>query len=484
MPDDPGDVEFPFLPRIINPVKVRRVVVLAAEARVREALQILIENIPWLEIEVLSDPLSVNRYRSDQTAVFLFDDTALSLVDAHQIRENNPGAAIVLLSMNNFIHCSPPQPAAERYPYTAKANLVFACDTTSHVPALVITSAVRAAEDLINIRESSRIRRFIFLVVDDEPRWLSQFLPTLYNIIGQRADVMITRTFEETLDFVFGVKEESRIDREGYHLLGHGDDVVFLIADIYLPKGDVFDSDAGRDIIRLISQYHPRIPIVVASKAEAAEDFKNEAFLLPKGDPGSLEKLKDHIRDHSGMGDFLICDPCGREIHRIDNIFGFQDILTAAGEDSREGRELLKIIENYGEKDAFSTWLYMHSYMELGDTLRPVRSRGAELISLLKGHLDEEIGRLQSTPLVINGFKVHSIQDLLKALRTLPPETIQPFSDNDIISSWLDRKGYSDLAEALRPIHESGKRMSNLLVSLIEKWQDVYAWSEPSGDSG
>jgi hypothetical protein len=467
--------EFPFIPRIINPVKVEKAVIFSAETRIRESSQILDENMPWLQTEILYSPQSVGQVKSNRATVFLFDDTALPLVDVEKIRRNNPEAALVLLSANAYIHCSPPQLAKAKYPYTADADLVFAYSTTSLVPPLIVTSVVRAAEDLINIRRTSNVRRFIFLVVDDEPRWLSQFLPTLYGIIGQRADVMITRTYEETLNFLFGVEEESLIDSRDCGSRGHGDDVVCLIADIFFPKGRLFNSDAGRDLVRLISRYYPRIPIIVASKAKEAEDLKKAALLLPKGDPGSLQKLKDYIHDFSGMGDFLICDKSGQELHRIKNIQGLYRILFAAEKDTRRGRELREILESYGQKDKFSTWLYMHSHQELGDILRPKRSQGRRLIALLKKHLKEEIRQLNAAPLMVDDTKVFSLEDLLQALRTISPDIFQPFSDNDIISSWLDWKGFSELAEELRPIHGSGLKLTETLVSIIERWQKAYA---------
>jgi hypothetical protein len=122
----------------------------------------------------------------------------------------------------------------------------------------------------------------------------------------------------------------------------------------------------------------------------------------------------------------------------------------------------------------------MHSYRELGDILRPQRSQGRQLIALLKKHLKEEILRLNATPLTIDGVKVFNLQDLSHMLRTTPPDKIQPYSDNDIISSWLDKKGYSELAEELRPIHGSGERLSETLASIIEKWQKFYAQRDRS----
>lgn len=291
---------------------------------------------------------------------------------------------------------------------------------------------------------------------------------------------MITRTYEETLAFLFDVKEESRISSRHYRLHGHGDDVVCLIADIYFPKGNRLDGDAGRDLVRLIGIYYPRIPIIIASKAKEAEDFKSSAFLLPKGDPGSLEQLKGYIHDQTGMGDFLVGDKNGQELHRVKNIEGLCRILSLAEKNTKPGQELRKILESYGDKDKFSTWLYMHSYRELGDILRPKRSQGRRLIALLKKHLNGEIQRLAATPLVIEAVKVTTLEDLLQALRAIPPEVVQPFSDNDIISSWLDRKGYSELAEELRPIHGSGERLTEKLISIIEKWRMAYAGRDQS----
>jgi len=80
--------------------------------------------------------------------------------------------------------------------------------------------------------------------VDDEPSWPSQFLPILYNIIGQRADVKITRTYEENTTVHVRVEDEALI-REDYRENGYGDQVVCLITDILFPKGGRIDSEAG-----------------------------------------------------------------------------------------------------------------------------------------------------------------------------------------------------------------------------------------------
>jgi len=467
--------EFEFVPRVVNPVRIRRAIIVAADEQLRTSGAVLRQQMPWVGVTVLLDPVSASNHAAGEPTVFLFDDTAMTLVDAARIRKENHDAVIVLLSSNPFVQCSPPTAAQQRFRYTSAADLVFATSRSEFPPSRIIASAVRAAEDRLNIANYSKVRRYIFLIVDDEPRWFSQFLPVLYGIIGQRADVMITRTYEETLAFLFGVEDESGIDPERFRLQGHGDDVVCLITDIFFPKGRELARDAGRDLIRLVRRFYPRYPIVVASKAKEAEDPGGEALLMPKGDPGSLEKLRDYIQNFTGMGDFIIRDESGEEIHRVRTIQELYRTLQEAETDTPVGRTLRGRLDVYAESDGFSTWLYMHSFRELGDRLRPLRLSGSRMIHALKRNLMREILRMQRTPLIVDGVKVYDLPDLLAALRTVDPAVIQPLSDDDVVSSWLDRKGYPELAEELRPIHGSGADLLYELAGRVEKWIGFYA---------
>jgi len=466
--------EFRFTPRIINPVKIKNVVIFSADEQIRKTKSVLEKSMPWVKVDILSDPISAGNYRSKRAMVLILDDVALNLVDTETVKQNNKDAVIVLLSATELIQCSPPSVAQEKLPYTAKADLVFAFNKTESSPEKIIQSVVRSAEDFMNISKYSKVRRYIFLIVDDEPRWFSQFFPILYDIIGQRADVKTARTYEEALKFLFGVEKESDINDQKYMSSGHGDDVVCLITDIFFPKENDLKSDAGKDLINLIQNYYPRIPIIIASKTKKAEAFKDSAFILPKGDPGSLITLRKYIQDYTGMGDFLVQNKTGDVLHRIKNIEGMIEILELAGKDTPEAINLRGILEGSGKRDSISTWLYMHSFRELGDVLRPIRVGGKSMIAVLKRHLKREVRRMASTPLYIDKKKASNLSELLHLLEVSDPSKIQSLSNNDVFSSWLDRKGYTELAEELRPIHGKGKSLIDSLTFIIEKWIPVY----------
>ena len=423
--------KFDFVPRIINPKKIKNVFILSADEQLRKANAALKEYLSWINVIILPDPITASDYKSEHACVFIFDDTALALVDPEKIKKNNKDVVLVLLSSNDLINKSSPSVARKKYPYTANADLIFAINKNEFLPEKIITSVVRCAEDRLNIEKYSKEKRYIFLLVDDEPRWFSQFLPLLYNIIGQRSDVMVTRTYEQAFKFLFGVDKTSEISKD-FFLKGHGDDVVCLITDIFFPKNDNLESDAGRELVNLVNKFYPRIPIIIASKAKEAEELRRIGYILPKGDPGSLKKLSEYINDFTGMGDFIIRGKTGREHYRIKHIRELYDIILKADKSTKKAEKLRQFLQMYGEKDYFSTWLYMHGFRKLGDELRPRRDSGQRLVTVLKRYLKREILRMKSTPLKIDEKEIYYLTDLLTLLRTIDPEKILHLSDNDI----------------------------------------------------
>lgn len=469
----PGELS--FKPRVIHSVKVTDVAVFAAEEAVRSAAGALRDAMPWADVCLLFEPSSASRFSPAGAGVLVLDDTALNLVDPAQLRRHSRNVVVLLLSSNEVVSCSPPSLAGQRFPYTSRADLVLAVDRAELAPPRVAPAGVRLAQDLLNIKAHSGLRRFIFLLVDDEPRWFSQFLPVLYEIIGQRADVMITRTYEQTLKFIFGVEDEADIDPRTFRTRGRGEDVVCLITDVFFPRGDELAGAAGRRLVQLVRAYYPRYPVVVASKAKEAEELRDAAFILPKGDPGSLERLRDHILNFTGMGDFLVCDEHGRELRRAKNIHDMYELLLEAEKDTEAAAGLRRVLESYGQRDMFSTWLYMHSYRELAGRLRPLRGKGMDLVRILKKNLEREMDRMKHTPLVVGGARISSLRDMAAFLRSADAAVIQPLSDDDVFSSWLDLQGFTELAEELRPVHGALTMIAHDLAARVEKWIPVYS---------
>ena len=77
--------EYTFKPRITNPVKIANVLLFSADELVRQSIDILKENMPWINVCVVKDPISASNYKSDRASVLICDDTAMTIVDRRKI---------------------------------------------------------------------------------------------------------------------------------------------------------------------------------------------------------------------------------------------------------------------------------------------------------------------------------------------------------------------------------------------------------------
>lgn len=303
-------------------LNIEQAAVFAAEEMIRSAARKLGDELPGLKVTIYTDPLSFSRIRTDRPVVAILDDMGANLADLGMIHGSNPALVAVLLTFDKRIQCSPLSMARREFPALSGVDLAFAVNRGELHPDRIIAPSVRAAEDHLIIEHRAETDRRVFLIVDDEPRWFSQFLPVLYGIIGRQALVKIANTFEEAHSFLFGCDAAEPADAEladsertgseqadseqedaGRHGRGHLDEVACLIADLTFPRCGKVDPEAGVDLIRIFRERCPGIPVVIASKAEGVSGLKDLGFILPKGDPGSLLTLGRFIADSTGLSD-------------------------------------------------------------------------------------------------------------------------------------------------------------------------------------
>lgn len=96
------------------------------------------------------------------------------------------------------------------------------------------------------------------------------------------------------------------------------------------------------------------------------------------------------------------------------------------------------------------------------------------MIAVLMQSVEDAMARMQRTPLIVDGTRIFTLQELLSVLQHAGSEQIEWLSHNDVISSWLDQKGYSELAEALRPIHGEGPALREAISGTVEEWMNIY----------
>ena len=434
--------------RVINPHKIQKAFIFAMNPQIREAARRLDRRLPHCELTFISDPADCNSKLADKTFVLFVDEGAMPFHDRQEFKRKNPFGVSALLTYDTQVGCAPTQEEAERiYPLCRDADLVFHVNDTDCKPVDVMPAVMRHAEDLHNLEYHKRARRCIFLVVDDELRWFSQFLPVLYRIIGQRAGVMMARTYEEAREI---------LDQ-------HGSDVVCLITDMLFPMGGKITADAGRRLVLSTKKKWPRIPIIVASKMAKAEELQRSALILPKGDPGYVEILDQYVHDFTGIGDFLF-------VHE-GKMWRCAKTLAELGQAIADAP--VELLDEYAEKDYFSTWLYMHGFRDLADRLVVRQDRGEELRDVLTSNLERELVKVERLELVLQNRdkevvgRARTVDELVELVARVDLRTLKEYSKKDHFSMWLMRKGHPEVADRVRPIHGAGEELREEILAAL-----------------
>jgi hypothetical protein len=436
--------------RIINPQKLSKAFVCATSSEVRQAARRISRELPSCNVTCISNPMELNQKLHENAFVLFLDEGALVFFDRTTFKEKNPFGYVVLLSYDLRVGCAPTREEVERIcPMSIRADLIFYVNSDGCRPAKVMPAVMRYVEDSHNIEYHKKVKRFIFLVVDDELRWFSRFLPVLYRIIGQRAGVITGRTYEEAR----AIMDE------------HGSDVVCLITDMLFPMNGKVTVEAGRELVLSTKRRRPRIPIIVASKADQGRELQDYALILPKGDPDTVEILDQYVHDFTGLGDFLLYK--GKKLlRRASTLPELRDAVAKAP---------IEILEEYAEKDYFSTWLYMHGFKSLADRMVRRHDFGEHLREVLVSNFDQEIAYVSELDLAILDeqgntiTKVKEVKDLAKVVEEIDVDVLKCNTARDVFSMWAMRKGYPVLADKLRPVHGEGDELREELLAILRE---------------
>lgn len=440
---------------LINSKRMENVFAYVSSPRKAEKIRdAVVERLPKIGFRHVESPVEFASANEAMPAVLFVDDETVGEINRDTVKKTCPQTMVVLLSSRDGVCTLPVQNSSVAMPEIMEADLIAPVKGADWPDfSSIVHAFIHLSEDKLNIEMGVDSKRFIVLVVDDEPKWLSQFLPQLYAIIGRRADIYTARDFESAHEFINS----------------SGDNIVCLISDMEYPKNGVLARDAGKQLIEYAHGAHPRIAKVIASKESINPGLQNKALLLPKGSGDCVSRLRQFMLDFAGFGDFIM--PVGGEEVRARSIVELRNAIMGAD---------LQVLEGYGEKEFYSSWLYLHGFYGAGDRLRPSRLRGEQMRGFLIGELEYEIHMLGQDPFVIinedgsERCRTHSIGEIMAHIRKMPIGTLEKWDSEDYLSFWLMRHGYTELADELRPIQGNSETVRERVLGIFEKWMDEY----------
>jgi len=272
--------------------------------------------------------------------------------------------------------------------------------------ARILIAIVKYVEDKRNVLHDTRAMGVpVLLVVEDNIRYYSSFLPVIYTeLIKQsrrviqeginvahklvrmqaRPKILLASNFEDAAELVQQYRE---------YIFG-------LVSDVEFPWNGKLSPEAGFELARMVKSLTPDVPVVLqTSRTEFRPRAHAEGYsFLRKRSPTLLKDLRRILTDSFGFGDFVFRLPDQREVGRAKDLSELEELLQTIPEDC---------LMYHAQRNHFSHWLMARTEFALAAKLRPRKVSDFNSPEHLRRDLIESINdyRREQNEVLIADFK-------------------------------------------------------------------------------
>jgi CheY-like chemotaxis protein len=277
--------------------------------------------------------------------------------------------------------------------------------------ARILIAIVKYIEDKRNVLHDTRaIGVPVLLVVEDNIRYYSSFLPVIYTeLIKQsrrviqeginvahklvrmqaRPKILLSSNFEDAARIVQEYRE---------YLFG-------VVSDVEFPWEGKLSPEAGFELSRLVKSLVPDVPVVLqTSRTEFRPRAHAEGYsFLRKRSPTLLRDLRQILTDHFGFGDFVFRMPDQSEVGRATDLNQLEEKLQTVPAES---------LMYHAQRNHFSHWLMARTEFALAAKLRPRRVSDFSGPEHLRRDLIDSIAnyRREQSEILIGDFKADTFK--------------------------------------------------------------------------
>ena len=290
--------------------------------------------------------------------------------------------------------------------------------------ARILIAIVKYIEDKRNVLHDTRAMGVpVLLVVEDNIRYYSSFLPVIYTeLIKQsrrviqeginvahklvrmqaRPKILLASSFESAAELV-----------EKYR------DYIFgMVSDVEFPWEGKLNPEAGFELARMVKSLAADVPVVLqTSRTEFRPRAHAEGYsFLRKRSPTLLKDLRRILTDQFGFGDFVFINPDhvnpnqanpnqrlpeAREVGRAKDLNELEETLQTLPADS---------LMYHAQRNHFSHWLMARTEFALAAKLRPRKVSDFNGPEHLRRDLIESINdyRREQNEVLIGDFKAET----------------------------------------------------------------------------
>ena len=370
------------------------------ELLIDESLELNLRQIPGIQhvsscAEALDLAKSNPQFNLIVTNLTVGDSNAADL--ARKVREAGLDVPVVVLGydyreIKNFVARNP----------VTDVDRVFLWQGT----ARILIAIVKYIEDKRNVLHDTRAMGVpVLLVVEDNIRYYSSFLPVIYTELIKQS----RRVIQEGINVAHKlVRMQARPKillssnfEEAAELVQKYRDYIFgIVSDVEFPWDGKLSPEAGFELARMVRSLTPDVPVVLqTSRTEFRPRAHAEGYaFLRKRSPTLLKDLRRILTDQFGFGDFVFRMPDQREVGRAKDLNELEEILQALHTDS---------LMYHAQRNHFSHWLMARTEFALAAKLRPRKVSDFDGAEHLRRDLIESINdyRREQNEVLIGDFK-------------------------------------------------------------------------------
>lgn len=257
--------------------------------------------------------------------------------------------------------------------------------------ARVLMAIIQAVEDRLNVERDTRVGVPVFLVVEDNIRFYSSFLPVIYHELQNLSESAQSEAGNR-LQRIMRARARPKIllantyDRALLDFQRYRASIMGVFSDMQFPRGGVPDPDAGRNLVAAIRELEPEVPISLQSSHEENRAVAEElgvGFLL-KGSPDFLAQLRRYLSEHLFFGDFVFRDAEGRAIARAGDMRTLVAKLRSVP---------AECVAYHSRRHDFSRWLGARGEFEVAAKVRATLFEDYPGVEVLRDALVQDIDR-------------------------------------------------------------------------------------------
>ncbi|HEU4333411.1 MAG TPA: PEP/pyruvate-binding domain-containing protein [Candidatus Eisenbacteria bacterium] len=268
--------------------------------------------------------------------------------------------------------------------------------------ARVLVAIVKYVEDLRNVaHDTAAMGVRVVLVVEDNVRYYSSFLPEIYTEIIRQSASLISEGINPAHKLVRTRARPKLLlattFEQAWRLFTEYEPYILgIISDVEFPRAGASDREAGFELARRARERISDLPIVLQSSRPefAAGAAEVGAAFVRKYSETLLQDLRAFMVEYFAYGDFVFRLPDGTEVDRAKDLKSLEEKLRTVPAES---------INFHGERNHFSNWFTARTEFALARKMRPRKVSDFDTVDGLRHDLIASIAeyrREQSETLV------------------------------------------------------------------------------------